>query len=177
MKSPLSVLLVALIVATSSCKKDNITQGGTNTIPLISATINDDLVGRQTCYYTPKGVRYSGGVFSFNGNETFNPRTQAFGVETISLNFKAAGTGTYLLSTTNYGVTFWRNNTTPYNPPPPNEFYSTDSTHTGSVTLTQFDTVNHIASGSFSFIGSESQPIKGENMDTVRNGSFSQLTW
>jgi hypothetical protein len=55
--------------------------------------------------------------------------------------------------------------------------YYTDSTHTGSVTITRLDTINHIVSVTFSFIAQQQFPERYGPIDTVSNGSFNNLKW
>jgi hypothetical protein len=87
----------------------------------------------------------------------------------ISLKFYAKGTGAYILSNKNTGTYF-----TSY---PVRTFYGTDSIHTGILTLTKLDTVNHYISGTFWFSSEMYYPSVNGMLDTVRNGYFTNFKW
>jgi hypothetical protein len=88
------------------------------------------------------------------------------GANYFKILFPAKTPGTYLLSNKNTGVYTWFTTT-----------YSTDSSHTGMVTLIQLDTINHITSGTFWFACEEQSPILNGGSTTVKNGYFTYMKW
>jgi hypothetical protein len=88
----------------------------------------------------------------------------------ITLNFHAKTTGTYLLSNKNRGEYFIEANAVP-------RYYFTDSVHAGTVILTELDTINHVASGTFSFACEMQNPNVNGGLDSVKNGYFTYLKW
>jgi len=79
-------------------------------------------------------------------------------------------TGTYTLSDSTFSGQYWDgtilNQTT----------YITDSTHTGTVTITKYDTANKLMSGTFSFTARQFYPT-GTATKSVTNGSFTDAKW
>lgn len=75
----------------------------------------------------------------------------------------------YSLNPDNYGYcVIIPNQTDPYNTTP-NRNYYTDATNTGTVTFTRFDTVAHVAGGTFAFTAREAATGK---LVHITNGQF-----
>jgi len=90
----------------------------------------------------------------------------------VSVSFYTKTTGVYILSNKNsaaYSALYPTYNLYKY--------YYTDSIHTGIVTLTELDTINHLASGAFWFAAEEQSPTVNGGIDSVKYGYFTNLTW
>jgi hypothetical protein len=154
------------LVIFSSCKKDGPIEAGILAAKPISAIVD----GARIFYYA-ETVSFIGDVFSFYAIDTINKGSQCEGYEIISISFKAKTTGNSI-QLSNNGATsvssggycsmigFW---------------YTTDSIHKGYVNLTELDTINHIASGTFSFTAEMQSPVRYGGIDTVTNGAFVNL--
>lgn len=93
----------------------------------------------------------------------------------IDFKFKAHDTGTYTLSYANKGTAYIGN---PCDHLPPPDLFSTDSTHTGIVVLTQYDSVSHLLSGHFKFEGRYFYgPRPWDTVTQACTGTFSNLHW
>jgi hypothetical protein len=156
-----SFALLLLII--NSCEKKT-TPSPTG--PIV-ATIGNSLADNGTFYFQPIWVKFSGDTFSFYSRCTDNAEE----VE-VYLCVKTKIPGTFLLSASNYAFNGASGSGSLIG-----FAYYTDSTHTGSVTVTKLDTINHIASGSFKFTAEEQEPSRNGGTDNLSNGSFTNLTW
>lgn len=103
--------------------------------------------------------------------------------QAISFQIYAKTTGSYLLSNKYKGTYATCSSPNQY-PPFFWTTYTTDSIHTGMVTLTKLDTVNKISSGTFWFAAATKDTLKTHNnkdsiisvADTINNGFFT-LAW
>lgn len=112
-------------------------------------------------------VSYSGSILKIYYYTFFEGNGFSFSIE-----FHAVDTGVYVLSNRNTG-----NYTIQYLNVTLNTIaYYTDSVHTGRVALTLLDTINHVASGTFSYTSEEQSPIVngGSRYD---HGYFTDLRW
>ena len=101
---------------------------------------------------------------------SYDPYDSPHGSPAINIKFYAKTIGTYILSNKD-SCTFIYSNNLHYV-----EYY-TDSVHTGKVILTQLDTVNHLASGTFWFACEMQYPNVNGGIDTLTNGYFTNLKW
>lgn len=137
----------------------------------IAATLGENPgTGPGRFIYTPQEVKFSGDTLSIYAAIITGADGGCSGTEYLGIYIHAKQTGTYILSNLNYAIV--------------GEFgfcslnsfgYSTDSIHTGMVNLTTLDTINHITSGTFSFVGFALYPLVGT--DTVTNGIINNVTW
>lgn len=123
-----------------------------------------------TFYYT--GIKlYVNNIFTLGGATSLSVRDWT----NIQLGIYAKSPGNYLLSDNNYGsFGFTFINGVGYTI---NSQFSTDNLHTGMVALTLFDTINHVASGTFHFVANMTSPTPNLATDTVKNGYFSYIRW
>jgi len=155
-----------LLCGLYSCQQES------TTTPTPTGPVNATVSG-VTYNYTLKWAKDSGGIFSFFAMDSVPTYDTSSGYnEEISIRVKANKTGSFTLSNVNTGDVFW---TTTH--PKASFAYYTDSVHTGLITLTTFDTVNHVASGTFNFVAQEQMPTKNGGNATVTNGSFTNLKW
>lgn len=155
-----------LLCGLYSCQQES------TTTPTPTGPVNATVSG-VTYNYNPKWVKDSGGIFSFFAMDSIPTQGSNTGYyEEISISLKTNKTGTFTLSNVNYGDVF-----SAYLLSKTYFAYYTDSVHTGLVTLTTFDTVNHVASGTFNFVAQEQSPTKNGGDATVTNGSFTSLKW
>ncbi len=154
-----------LLLILYSCKKDNsITK--TASSPL-TATISRSIASNGTFDFSPT-VKVIHDSISISGTYIDNSNANCPSYVNINLMFKAKQSGSYVI---NYGD----NSAGDYCSL--NSFlYSTDSSHSGSVTVTQLDTVGHIVSGIFKFAAEQEVPIRYGGVDTT-TGSFTKLSW
>ncbi|HTA27071.1 MAG TPA: hypothetical protein VK809_04750 [Bacteroidia bacterium] len=113
----------------------------------------------------------SSNIISVWGSVNYGP-SGAYG---FIIKFYAKSQGIYLLSNKNNGSYseggwspshgFWSIN------------YYTDSIYIGKVTLTELDTINHVASGTFYFNCEEQYLTINGGLDSVTNGYFTNLKW
>lgn len=57
------------------------------------------------------------------------------------------------------------------------EVWSTDATHTGTFTLTTYNTTSKIISGSISFTANETSPTAGGSTINITNGTFANISF
>lgn len=167
MKQLLFIVLFAfLALGLNSCEQEP------TTTPTPTEPVNATVSG-VTYNYNLKWAKDSGGIFSFFAMDSIPTQGSNTGYyEEISISLKTNKTGTFTLSNVNYGDVF-----SAYLLSKTYFAYYTDSVHTGLVTLTTFDTVNHVASGTFNFVAQEQSPTKNGGDATVTNGSFTSLKW
>ncbi len=91
-----------------------------------------------------------------------------------TIQFYAKETGTYILSNKNIGQYSWSEL---FGGHYTNGSFNTDSIHTGKVTLTVLDTINHVVSGTFWYACEEQAPTVNGGVDSVTNGYFTNLKW
>jgi hypothetical protein len=164
------VFFICSLIIFNSCKKDGLANGAPIPLKPIAATVSGSMADNGTFNYYPKSVTFLHDTLSILAVDTIPQSNQTCdGFEQIMLIFKAKSTGSIALaygSVTTYGYcsmnSFW---------------YTTDSTHTGSVNVTMLDTINHIASGTFSFSGEMQTPMRYGGTNTVSNGSFNKIKW
>ncbi len=120
---------------------------------------------------TTYGITYTGNVlfvslyYSWDGPGTG---------EYWYIQLHAKDTGTYLLSNKNIG---YFENTVKNSSTFTSYIYCTDSIHTGKVTLTVLDTINHVASGTCSYAGEMQSPTVNGDVASIKNGFFTNLKW
>lgn len=165
MNKRIHYLLVLFFVGMlwASCKKDSV------------APVNNSRLPTDTFGYN--GINFKGALpFLVYQNSVLTVNISRWvGSETVwGMNFSihARQTGVYLLSnkdkgeeSEHYGAGAWAG-------------WTTDSTHTGQVTLTELDTIHHIASGTFWYndtIETNSSPYV-PRVSQVKNGFFT-ATW
>ncbi len=91
---------------------------------------------------------------------------------TFNITFSAKNTGVYILSNKNFGTYNFDNYQVYYF-----SYYVTDSIHTGVLTLTKLDTINHYISGTYSYACEEQRPSVNGGIDSVKNGFFTDFKW
>jgi len=149
-------------ISLSSCKKTTneaptlppATNNGSNTM---GAYINNVVwVPAPSFYYTGIQADYSGTAFRIIGYTNNSNRTEKTSVHINLRNF--SGTGNYSLNNpllpiglSNSGQVLIEQNTAPVGQIPTSIEYDTDSLHLGQVTITKFDPVKQIVSGTFQF--------------------------
>ena len=161
------IILVFITILCFSCEKKQATPPITYPNNAIIATVNATWMGSTSTYvYTPLSVNFSEGIISIKGIYADNT-----GGEVLGIYIHAKQVGTYPLSSYNYAfVEPWSNGS-------PNSFsFYTDSLYTGTVNLTEFDTINHLIDGTFSFAADMQQPIRDDGTATVTNGLLKNLT-
>lgn len=168
-----SILLLSTFAA---CGKKDIfappafpaaTQTGANTM---AAVVNNK---QFIVYELPGSVRaslissYVDHIFTLSGDD---PSTEFSGLITINL-YNINGTGSYeLMNQNGFRGNNWAQlglaNTA-------GQFhYLTDSVHTGTVTITRFDTINHIISGTFIMMPKLYTGSSSDTTAIVNNGRF-----
>ena len=103
----------------------------------------------------------------------YYPGRSGYWIYSFTIKFYAKNTGIYVLSNINTGKYYEYN----VNNPPYSYNFSTDSIHTGIVTLTKLDTINHLLSGTFWYAAEEQSPTLNGGVDTLKNGYFTNLRW
>jgi len=152
------IALVSLLFIFNSCSK-SATESTPSTEPIRTTTMGGDFF-EGTFYYVPASVSYSNGIFYFSGNNT-TPASGTYpacnGYFQIILKVHARDTGMYKLYSANYITVTETGFCTQ------TISYTTDTNNMGSVTITKFDTLKKIASGTFYGVHS--------------SGAFTNLTW
>jgi hypothetical protein len=125
-----------------------------------------------TFSYTPRTIKFSRDTLSIYSTYVTGAGSGCDGgTYYISFLVYAKQAGTYVLSNHNIA------SLGEYGFCSPNSFqWQTDSAHTGSINFTQFDTINHIVSGTFSFVAEEELPIRFGGTDTA-TGNINKVTW
>jgi hypothetical protein len=146
-------------------------------------TVGFDNVGNIVTSDNPISYEFGSYSLTYKNNvvvffASYDPVESIDAIYSVNIKFHAKTTGTYLLSNKDSGIYTYSE--------PRYYYYSnyyTDSIHTGTIKLTLLDTVNHVASGTFSFVA-ESQygitsgdTIRSLETDTVTNGYFNYLKW
>jgi hypothetical protein len=123
-----------------------------------------------TCTMTVNGTTYTlaaSAQYSSSGGQI--PFSAAGGGYVIQFVDKAPAIGTITLSdpnTSSYATVIQKSN---------NETWLTDTVHTGTLTLTTYNTSSRIISGTISFVANETYPAAGGSVINVTNGSFSNV--
>ncbi len=168
----LFILFSAGTIGVYSCTKHNDNKPN-KPAPNVIATVNDQCFNNQTCNYNTTSVTYKGGIFYFSAADTFNSGTRNVGSESVWMNVRVTDTGKIAFIIPNYAGSSGGG----FGALGPSYYGTTDSTSMGSVIFTQFDTIKHIASGTFSYV-TQSPPMSMSNGSSViQNGTFTKLTW
>ncbi len=131
----------------------------------MSATCNGTSIA-----FVPAAVLNSG-IFTITGVQT-----NTAPVENMVIYTNATTTGTYTL---NFGGST-NGNAALYSVGPTTgsmTSYRTDSTHTGTLTITTLDMTNKTMTGTFNFTGKQSNPTVGTATATVTSGTFAGVKW
>jgi hypothetical protein len=145
--------VVMLLLSFASCTKKSTTTPA-NTTPSFSATV-------------------SGTALTFTGSAT--PGSNYFTITGIGTNYtikmyipSPASTGTFTLaSISNGGYASVATGA--------GSLWETDASHTGSITITTYNTSSNIVSGTFSFTAA---PLSGSSSNvTVTSGSFANISF
>lgn len=147
LKVLLAITFFSVLILVQSCKKDGLTKATQNGANTFSCKINDKVFIPKVSLFGPSPI-FAQIVPHGNFNElvilTTNPDSPVQHVEIYITTFK--GTGTYQVNTTDYSYCEYNLNN------PINYLtYSTMGTDIGSVTITKYDIINKIISGTFDF--------------------------
>ncbi len=179
-KNYLFILLFAAIVGVSCDKKVVYPPSDI----LSNTTVGFDNGGNIVTSNNPVSYSYGSYSLTYKNNvlviyASYDPVESIDGTYSVNIKLYTKSTGKYILSNKDSGIYS-------YDEPRYNYYvnYYTDSLHTGIVNLTLLDTINHVASGTFSFVAESKFGIVNGNdtipnieTDTVTNGYFNYLRW
>ncbi len=172
MKPLLLIVLFSIGIGLYSCTKQDAKPPKSQ--PNVTDSIYDMCFHGGVCNYYARSITYKGGIFSFDAYDFIDSGTRSQGEEELNMNVKVITTGRVFLSVSNNAETSgggFGALGAPYSG-------RTDANDTGYVVFTQFDSINHLASGTFSFktYAVPYSPYTGV-MSIVTHGSFTKLTW
>ncbi|HKC69282.1 MAG TPA: hypothetical protein VKG26_13685 [Bacteroidia bacterium] len=165
MKKTICITVLAVIIILG-CKKKTTTTA-TNTTPPPPTTVTNQMI-----FTVNGGTTYTATTDAvFTNQLTVNGGTSTSNNIEVTLNMpKSVGTYTLNLGlSADYVYTDNNNNF---------QNYQTDATHTGTVSVTQCDTINRKVSGKFSFNGFHSTiGSAGTPTVSITNGSFTNVSF
>ncbi len=131
----------------------------------------------SSIYFTINEVNYitngwatiSNGTLKINGSTSYSPTKQ------ILLYLKTSTIGTYILNSSegpqgNGNTGTYTEGVAPFGL----TVFSTDASNIGSVTISKFDMINKVVSGTFYFDATQISPLTGGGIK-ISNGSFNNI--
>ena len=167
----IGIALIAIaLLGLASCKKSTTSTSNNNTATTNASATVDGYSFKGTFgvvvaapYYTEIfGVDVNNGTSAFKELLIYVPGTPAVQTYTLGVNNGTTnGWGWYFAGTSAASYTG----------------YYTDSTNTGTLTISKYDVANKLISGSFSFKAKQYYPATGTGTVNVTSGAFTDVKW
>ncbi len=175
----LLALLVVAVLSLQNCKKEE-TPATTTTTTTTTATNNmKATVDGESFQGTTGAINTVSGTYNFLTIYAFNYQNSSTSFKEMFVYlYGVTKTGTYPLGTPTYSgttVTGWGGyyeGTSAAN----YTVYMTDSTNTGTVTITKYDAASKTISGTYSFTAKQTTPA-GTATKKITNASFTDVKW
>ena len=173
------LLYISVALLLAACHKDDPTPSGANTFSCqidgqdFTPYLAPVLITPQKALQANR-TNYQGGIFiharnSYNELELYVGKSNYSGTHRLSYARVPMPYNTNPNSYAYYeSIPALQPGQDPYNPPPTSKYY-TDNTNVGTITFTRFDTVAHVAGGTFEYTAREAATGK---LVHVTNGKF-----